>query len=419
MEPSTDAAARLFAAAASRPERRAGGAGPGLVLLGLEVRHPGGAPLPQAALHRVAEAAAAEVRDGDVVTHLGSGRFAVLLTGLWDLADVATLERRLHVVAARACGPAASTPRVAVSVAVDLDPGRDMGAALEALERLLPGAPSDVEDGGGPDPAAAVTAVEVSDALETGALSPYYQPVADIDGRAAGAEALLRWQHPSRGLLAPPDFLDAALARVGPVTIGEAVLSRAVRQVAAWQAVADLEYYRVGINLSPRHLERSDVAGTVERLLEEHGVSGRRLLVEILESDAITSWDQMATTVLHLRALGLRVAIDDFGSGHAGVDWLRDLPIDMVKVDRALVGPSPAAGARELLGAVTGAAHAAGADVLLEGVETVEQLALAREVGATFVQGLLVGAPQPPGRLPVQPTSWPRRGLTGAPPAVG
>ena len=405
MEPSTESAARILAAAARGRDRRGDGDGPGLVLLGLEVRRRSGAPLPGSALERVASAAAAEVREGDVVTHLGSGRFAVLLTGLWDLQDVAALEGRLSDVAARACGADAPSPLVAVAVVVNLDPSRGMTEALDALERLLPPAPpGESPDGGAPD-AAPFTAREVGEALASGALSPYYQPVADLDGRAAGAEALLRWQHPARGLLAPVDFLDAALDRVGPVAIGEAVLSSAVAQVAAWEAVADLEYYRVGINLSPPHLEGSDVAGTVERLLEEHGVSGRRLLVEILESDAITSWDRMATTVLHLRALGLRVAIDDFGSGHAGVDWLRDLPIDMVKVDRSLVGPSP--DAKELLGAVIGAAHAAGADVLLEGVETVEQLALAREVGAGFVQGLLVGAPQPPGELPLRPAPWP------------
>ena len=107
-----------------------------------------------------------------------------------------------------------------------------------------------------------------------------------------------------------------------------------------------MTYYRIGVNLSPLQFEASDVTATVERLLGTYAVPGSLFGVEILESHAIASWPRMATAVLHLRAMGLRVALDDFGSGYAGLDRLRELPIDLVKVDRSLVGPRPDAQAR-------------------------------------------------------------------------
>jgi EAL domain-containing protein (putative c-di-GMP-specific phosphodiesterase class I) len=358
----------------------------------------------------------ATMRAGDVVTHLGSGRFAMLLRGVSDFEVVRSLERRLDRAAVEAL-PRAARPSVVLATDFDLEPGSALRESLGALEEMLAEAAATHEtvrsgiDRLGTGPVVPVTPESFRRALNEGQLRLHYQPVVDVnDQRAGGAEALLRWQHPTLGLLVPRHFLAMAELAVGAVPVGEWVMEQAVRQTAAWQAVTDLEYYRVGINLPPRVFLETDVAATMGRLLDRYGVAGDRFAIEILESEAMRSPGVVSHAILRLRAMGLRVALDDFGSGYATASRLRDLPVDLVKVDRTLVGLAPTATERALLAAVCSVARAMDADVLLEGVERPLQLEVARAAGVTFAQGMLVGPPGPPGLNPPRPLRLPSTG---------
>lgn len=244
-----------------------------------------------------------------------------------------------------------------------------------------------------------ISARDLHQAAGRGQLRMLYQPVFDlIDGRPAGSEALLRWQHPVKGLLSPDAFMRAAEATEEIHHIGAWAIHEVVGQLAFWADNNDLDYYRVGINISPRQLMDGEVMDTVREALTEFGVSGERLVAEVIESQALDSRTASAEQIRGLIEMGLRVAVDDFGSGFANLSYLRDLPVDVIKVDRTLIGLVPTRREEAILRAVSDIASAIGADVVLEGVERPEQLQLAARVGVRFVQGFLIGAPEPPGR---------------------
>lgn len=247
-----------------------------------------------------------------------------------------------------------------------------------------------------------VTAGELRNAVQHGQLELHGQPILDItNGRTAGVELLLRWRHPERGLLCPADFLAAADASDVMTDVGEWVLESAVSTVAFWERTgASLDYYRVGINVTPRQLLRSDIVEVFEEALLRYNTSADNFVFEVVESQVLDSASRAAEQVRGLRQLGARVGIDDFGNGFANLANLRDLPVDLIKVDRRLVGIHPTTREAAILSAVQSIASAIGADVVLEGVERESQLRVARSCGVRFAQGFLLGMPQPLGDTP-------------------
>lgn len=297
-------------------------------------------------------------------------------------------------------GTAETSVRVTL---VPLDDGL-VAAWLGASDRP-PAPPPGVTSSRDRDAAARdVTPDSVARALQGGEFVLHYQPVVDLrDWRPAGAEALVRWQHPIRGLLAPGRFLPQLEESGALETLGDWVLDTAVGQVARWQERHDLTYYRVGINVHPAQLETVDIPSRIEEILRRHEVPADRFIVEILETQALTRRALVARRVQDLLRLGLRVAIDDFGGGFANMSYLRDLPVDVIKVDRSLVGLHPTARDEAILHAVCGVGSAVSADVLLEGIESLRHVEVARRAGVRFGQGLLIGAPAPPGTDPPRP----------------
>lgn len=232
----------------------------------------------------------------------------------------------------------------------------------------------------------------------------YYMPVVDLEtGAAAGAEALIRLNHPERGLLTPDEFLVGVESIVGPTALGLWVIDEAIRQVAIWQRHFDMTFYRIGVNLSPVQFDRSDVADDVMASLERHKVNPEHLLVELIESVELTNRSRAAAQIRRLSDAGVRVAIDDFGTGFANLSYLNDLAVDMVKVDRTFLSPEPTRRQKGLLKAAVGFGDAIGADVLLEGLETKWQVDAALEAGVLYGQGKLFGMPSPAddGALPL------------------
>ena len=244
--------------------------------------------------------------------------------------------------------------------------------------------------------AATAAALEVETdlhrALDDHQLFLRYQPVVEIaSGRLVGAEGLVRWQHPERGLLAPDEFLPAAEVSGLIVALGREVLELAV---GAMSGVDESTLPSVAINFSPRELAQPDVVDRVRSTLERHGVEPRRLCIEITETAVLDEVDTAIATLNALRDIGVRLAIDDFGTGYSSLSYLRRLPVDIVKIDRSFTGELGIDGANlTIVAGIIGLAGGLGLEVIAEGIETPRQLEVLRELGCTFGQGYLFAAP--------------------------
>ncbi len=237
--------------------------------------------------------------------------------------------------------------------------------------------------------------------IQAGELAAHYQPLLDLaSGQVVGAEALVRWEHPRRGLLMPDTFIPMA-EDTGLITrVGAWMLDEACRQMSLWQAELARPPSWVGVNLSVREIEQPGLVETIAGLLTEHGLHPAQLLLEITESAIMHDAQTMIERLWELRELGVRLAIDDFGTGFSSLDRLRRMPVDSLKVDRSFVADMfDANGGTALVAAVIAMSHSLGLGVVAEGVETVEQLDELRRLGCDEVQGYLVSRPLPPDRL--------------------
>jgi EAL domain-containing protein (putative c-di-GMP-specific phosphodiesterase class I) len=236
-------------------------------------------------------------------------------------------------------------------------------------------------------------ASELRGALQRGELRVVFQPLFAIDGGSAlGCEALLRWQHPERGELLPQDFLRIAEDDGLIVPIGAWVLEQACSQLACWRA----EGYELtmSVNVSARQLEQRDFAAIVERVLHMTGVAPETVCLEVTETAVIRRPDIAARALESLQAIGVRVALDDFGLGYSSLNHLKALPVDVVKVDRSFVA-DVCTSTQDLavVEAVLTIAKRMGVTVVAEGVETKAQADVLRGLGCPVVQGFLYGRP--------------------------
>lgn len=231
-------------------------------------------------------------------------------------------------------------------------------------------------------------------ALERDELRLHYQPQVDVEsGRVVGHEALLRWQHPADGLLAPDRFVPIAEECGLIVPIGDWVLDQAARQHQAWMADgAGDGPQRIAVNVSARQLQRPGLVESVQRTLQRSGLAPERLELEITES-AVMHDPVHALEVLHaLAGLGVRLAIDDFGIGQSSLGLLKRMPVQRLKIDRSFVAGLPAdEGDAAIVRAIVAMSSQLGLDVVAEGVETAEQRAFLRAAGVRVMQGLLIG----------------------------
>jgi diguanylate cyclase (GGDEF)-like protein len=240
----------------------------------------------------------------------------------------------------------------------------------------------------------ALVATELRGAIDAGDLVLHYQPVLSLaTGAITGVEALVRWQHPERGLLPPGDFVPVAEQNglIAPLT--RWVLAEAVRQAAAWErAGIDLI---VGVNISAAHLATGTLIGDVTQALTAAGLAPERLLLELTETCVAEDPDRAAEQFAALRVSGVEVSIDDFGSGFSSLSQLVSMPAGILKIDRELVA-APAhrrSQSAAAIAAVVGLARACGMRSLAEGVETADQLATAKELGCTYAQGFHIARP--------------------------
>ncbi len=228
-------------------------------------------------------------------------------------------------------------------------------------------------------------------------LDLHYQPLHRLaDGRLVGVEALLRWNHPTRGAISPAEFIPAAEESHHIITIGRWVLDQAVRQLASWRrTVPGGEDLAMSVNLSPRQLLDPQLVSGVAGLLSATSLPADRLILEITEQAIVDNIGAAVEILGRLRALGVRLAIDDYGSGNASISYLRQFPVEIVKIDRSLTADllTPNNPAPAFVRSIVELAGALGVTTIGEGIETPEQLEALRSLGCRYGQGYLLGRP--------------------------
>jgi EAL domain-containing protein (putative c-di-GMP-specific phosphodiesterase class I) len=233
-------------------------------------------------------------------------------------------------------------------------------------------------------------------ALERGEFRLFYQPIVGLsDAHCVGAEALVRWQHPERGLIPPAEFIPMAEETGLIVQLGWWVIEEAARNAARWQ-LEHPEPFQVAINLSARQVLQPDLAERVGEVIAQTGVHPSSLCFEITESVLMDDTEAVIDVISSMRALGVQLAIDDFGTGYSSLGYLKRFPVDSVKIDRSFVsglGSDP--GDAAIVSAVIGLAHALGLRVTAEGVETEEQLLALIDLDCDEAQGYFFSPPQP------------------------
>ncbi|MCB1747015.1 MAG: EAL domain-containing protein [Gammaproteobacteria bacterium] len=236
-------------------------------------------------------------------------------------------------------------------------------------------------------------------ALEQNQFEIYYQPqIALVSGRVIGAEALLRWHHPERGLLLPGEYVPIAEDSSLIHDIGRWVLGAACRQAAAWRGAGIP--LQVGVNISARQLSTHALVGVVREALATSGARPGDIMLEVTESALMIDPERARSVLDEIRALGIRIAIDDFGTGYASLSNLKRLPVDQVKIDQSFVRDIVSdAGDAAITQAIIVMAHSMGLSVIAEGVETDAQLAFLREQRCDEMQGFLLSTPRPADEL--------------------
>jgi len=232
-------------------------------------------------------------------------------------------------------------------------------------------------------------------AVERNEFVLHYQPIVDLaSGAMVGAEALLRWQHPDRGLVSPAEFIPIAEATGLIVPIGAWVLETACSQLVEWQRSSD--NLTMAVNVSVRQMLAPGIARLVEDVLLRTGVRPRDLCLELTESVFMEDVEYFERTLASLKRLGVGLAIDDFGTGYSSLSYLKRFPVDAVKVDRSFIdGLGTERNDSALVAAIIAMASALGLEVTAEGVETQQQLSILKGLQCGRAQGFYLARPMP------------------------
>jgi diguanylate cyclase (GGDEF)-like protein len=356
-------------------------------------------------LRVTAERLNANVRTNDTVSRLGGDEFVVLLPRLTDDQIADTVANRIlrDLLQPLVSGETVLTIRASAGIAFTRGTGHDVDAILREADAALYQAK---DDGKGVarrfDPARFAAAEQrrqdeedLRTALAEHQFEVHYQPIVDLAGEhTVGVEALIRWRHPVRGLLAPAAFLDLA-EEIGLMPeLGIWVLEQACAQAVEWQR--DNPAFELNVNLSASQLGSHHLAEDVRTVLERTGIPPHLLVLELTESVALTDLAESARVLASLKKLGVRIALDDFGTGFSSLSHLGTLPVDVVKIDRSFVQamPGSATGA-SVAEAVLQIARTFGLAPVAEGVEDADQAARLRDLDCAQAQGYHFAKPMP------------------------
>jgi diguanylate cyclase (GGDEF)-like protein/PAS domain S-box-containing protein len=371
----------------------------------------------------VAERLRRTLRPGDTIARLGGDEFAVLIEDAAEPGRPEAAAQRLLAAIAEpfdASGGGAGTQvRITASVGIAMGAAgqhdaaellRSADVAMYAAKAAGKGRSAVFE----PDMDSAIIGqlrlkAELARAVEGQEFVVHYQPTVELaNGRLAGVEALVRWQHPERGLVAPLEFIPLAEQTGLIVPIGRFVLREACRQMRAWQtAYPSNQPMTVSVNLSARELDEPGLVDSVRAVLGETGLDPAHLVLEITESLLLVDLPATVGILSELRALGVRVAVDDFGTGYSSLSYLENLPVDILKIDKSFVdrigeaspGLDDAPQQAVMVSAISQLGHALHLQLVAEGIEQRDQVSALRGLACQYGQGYYFARPLDSGAL--------------------
>jgi EAL domain-containing protein (putative c-di-GMP-specific phosphodiesterase class I) len=361
------------------------------------------------------------VRESDTVSRFGGDEFNLMLTQVRNQSDTELIAHKILRALRRPFNIEGHELHGTASIGIALFPrdGSDVQTLIKnadtALYRAKDLGRNDFQIFNPAMNARALERMELENSLhkviERRELRVYYQAQASLHtGRVVGMEALLRWQHASGEMISPATFIPLA-EEIGLIfPIGEWMMRAACRQAKDWQKNG-FEPLRLGINVSAQQFQDREFMDVLSRILEESEFEPKWLNVEITESVVIHDVRETIQKLRQLHAVGITVAIDDFGVGYSSLSYLKDFPIDQLKMDRSFVQNLPHSGNdAKIARHIVDMAHSLGLSVIAEGVETSEQLQFLKEIGCDEVQGYLLSRPVPAEdfeRLLQQPLPFP------------
>ena len=360
-------------------------------------------------LQQVARRLESSVRQGDTLACMGGGRFMVLLPELKEDLSATTVGKKLLDVfhAPLKAGERGLQLDASIGICVHPQDGMDASTLLSHAESAMYRAK---ERGGNRLECFTTTLNELSlerqelehclrEAMQNNELQMYYQPQFHMDGRLAGAEALLRWNHPLLGFVPPTKFIPLAEENRLILPIGEWALREACNQMAKWQALTTTQLL-LAVNVSALQFASGDWDACVARALKESGLKPSSLELELTESIVMRQGHEDVRPLHRLREIGTRIAIDDFGTGYSSLGYLQRLPITTIKLDQSFISAlqveEPEISSEHIVRAVIQLAHSLKLTVIAEGVETEGQRDMLELLGCDGLQGFLLGRPLPP-----------------------
>jgi diguanylate cyclase (GGDEF)-like protein len=346
----------------------------------------------------------AGLRDGDLAGRLGGDEFAIVL-------DEGGLEQANHVAARMITSLASpitlSRSRLSVTASigiVEIAPHSSLEEILNHADLAMYQAKAAGRNQVTVYEQALHTRMvqrleveaELRDAVDNDEFEPHFQPIVHMGtGAIIGVEALVRWNHPRRGLLLPADFLVACQELGLMQSLGEQLLEASCHQARDWQPIDPARAVSLAFNLSADEAFAPGLVNRVERTLELTGFPARLLILEITEQIVWADKARARQAMKELQALDVRIAIDDFGTGYSSLAYLREFPVNILKIDRSFVVPlGTDERAQALLGSILSIADALSLDVIVEGVETAEQAEILVDLGCSVAQGYYFGRPQ-------------------------
>lgn len=366
------------------------------------------------------------VRDSDTVARLGGDEFAILLERLADPLPAEATAERIVAALQHPFHLQGHDLYVTASLGVVLFPRDEThienllaraDAAMYEVKQSGRNAFRAYRPGWSRPPADTLTLeAELRQAIASGQLRLHFQPQLAVSGaRLVGAESLLRWQHPERGLLLPSAFIRIAEESGLIVDIGTWVIGEACRQLRAWRA-AGIAPDCLAVNISAMQFRRSNFIAILDRALDENGIPARCIELELTESIAMHPAQDALATLETLRARGFRLSIDDFGTGFSSLGYLQRFPIDRLKIDQSFVRDiGRIAANRSIVQAIVALARSLSLEVIAEGVENAEEYALVTACGCDQVQGYHIARPMDARAF----DSWLRNVARAQPPDAG